>query len=645
MVVILSALVVVGFGLASRAAGGGELEYMEAEAADATEISYVVAGRQGVACNESAFGDEAAITVGSRVEGVVVDSATSICFRAQLENGNYVYKKYGEPKLRIWIKETFPEGAGGQEDAEATGLSISSFGNGLAYVKISQRGAACDGAVFGLGASGVTEVIGTDNEYSVDLREAFGSPNPGSPVPETIALCFRADYGDGNYIYEKYGDEQSNIFFSGGWGDDAETDPQPLRASAPTATSLDYVFVEAGETCGAGTFSAAAEDDIQTATTAGTSQREVSLDPQTLQDNDGICFRAGYSGGAYQYKKYGRDGQLINFKFVWAFELTIRLEGNNSLEISGNREIASWQALSNEKAGWTTCDESAFGESAAASKSGTGSTADPSSVVERYYVTVELSRVEDNGRTYCIRATDKDGNHAYGPSPTINVPFHFGARVYQVRNTMRGVVDSSDRRTFDSIQWTAVRSAWWDNFGCRASAFDTITNDNALVLAQHYGTNYSTDSHVSFALDEDDVAGGQYCVRVVATAGGLSRTAYKSLTIFRLDNPHVVTIAQTGNRMTASATGTQELSWEAVVTDGSYAAEGTCEEAAFSRIDPATGETVTPRVLTAQNSLNLQASDNGRIFCFMAADSSGATSYVTSPAANVATGTQTDALF
>ena len=532
LVIILSALVVVGFGLASRAAGGGELEYMEAEAAGAEEISYVVANQRGVACNAGAFSDASAIVTGSRVDGPTVDSATSICFRARLSNGNYVYKKYGEPKLRIWIKAIFPEGAGGEDGIDATGLSINSFGSGLEYVRIGQRGAACDAAAFSANPSGIVRVTGTDYQYDVDLQQAFSSPNPASPAPATVALCFRADYGSGNYIYEKYGDEQSDIFFSGGWQDEAGAEPQSLRASAPTAASLDYVFVTAGAACDGATFSGAAAAEIQTANTAGTSQREVSLTPQTLRDNEGICFRAGYSGGFYQYKKYSQDEQLISFKFVWAFELSIRPDGNNSLEILANREIASWQALSNE-ASWTTCDSTAFGEDTTPDKSGVGSDRDLES--GEYYTAFELSR-EDNGRIYCIRATDKDGNHAYGLSPAINTPFHFGARVFQVRNTLRGVVDSSDQRTFDSIQWTAVRSARWDSFGCRANTFSIIINDSAWVLAQHYGTNYSTDSHVSFTLDEDDVD-GQYCVRVVATVNGLSRSGLQISNHFKAGKP------------------------------------------------------------------------------------------------------------
>ena len=159
-------------------------------------------------------------------------------------------------------------------------------------------------------------------------------------------LCFRVDYGLGNYIYEVYGGG-SGIIFDRNRGEDslAEETLAGLTAAAATAERLAYVVLDyPGRSCGATAFNIDADFIVF----SPPEYPETSIEGEALEAADALCFRANYGGGRYAYEKYG--GRKIEIKPH--YKLTLSIERHDGrLLIHSTTDVFSWQFVRSDGGG------------------------------------------------------------------------------------------------------------------------------------------------------------------------------------------------------------------------------------------------------------------------------------------------------
>ena len=152
-----------------------------------------------------------------------VINAQSLCFRADFDNDNYIYEKYGDIESDIflhggWIVNDNPEpesitGSTPTYNQSQTktptlpsDLHASAPGSSrLAYTPLS-LGGRCNADTFRIDGDYITHTpVG---EYQITVDALIVNANDG--------ICFRADYGNGNFVYKEY-TEHDGIVFSYMW--------------------------------------------------------------------------------------------------------------------------------------------------------------------------------------------------------------------------------------------------------------------------------------------------------------------------------------------------------------------------------------------------------------------------------------------
>ena len=254
-------LVILGVGLSVWAGSGandshhsGDLAYLQIEAEAADRIEYVILHQPGMTCDAGVFGSGSIEAIAGRIDvSIVNDPATvGLCVRADYGYGNYLYKKYGDD--RSFIRLIPADESDNAESPDRSNWPAShdrwriSIGPGLVsknrpsidtaeFIVLGYRDTTCAASAF----EGKEPTIVANNQL-IDLT--YGVPQAADP--SASALCFRADYGDGNYLYAGHGID-SGIILSGGRQKGFQLDEivfADLTASALAADRLQYVVFQ-----------------------------------------------------------------------------------------------------------------------------------------------------------------------------------------------------------------------------------------------------------------------------------------------------------------------------------------------------------------------------------------------------------------
>ncbi len=459
---IAAGLIILGLGLSLQAGGGtlnhsGDLAYLQVEAEGAEAIEYVVLKQPGVACDASAFAD-GGITVDDGQIGVeiVEDIATvGLCIRADYGYGNYLYEKYDDDLSFIFlILEEQPDDSDAAT-APAFGLRVS-IGSGVLgenasipaeYVVLTHRSIACDAAAFTNGGS--TAVI---HNQLIDLN--YDDPGLVGDGLGAQILCFRADYGFGNYVYEMSG-ISANIFFNEELTDQPLTGEQAggvilddLTALAPMAESLQYVvFSYPGKSCQANSFNIDA--DFITFSLSG--YPELIIEAEILASAEALCFRADYGDGRYAYQKYG--GRKIEIRPHYKLTLSSEKVGGQ-LRISSNTDVVRWRLARNEYGGYFYGSTGGFvnrcGSNVAFSKSPLDLFESSDSGNKTWVIDLPE---QDYGLQYCIEAQDGQGSIAYlGTAPIVS---DLRIEIVQEGSILKAAINQPEQ----AESWQAVKTS------------------------------------------------------------------------------------------------------------------------------------------------------------------------------------------
>ena len=348
------------------------------------------------------------------------------------------------------------------------------------YVILSHRSMACNGAAF-VGA----EPTVVHNGQLIDV--SYNNSQDGGLPP----LCFRADYGFGNYVYKAYGNGTGITFNnhqdkpqtleelgSGGFASD-------MTASALAAQELSYViFVEPGKTCSSTSFTIN-EDSI---TYSPPDYPELIVPQEILEMSEALCFRADYGNDLYAYEKYG--GQQI--KIEPHYKLTLLAERKNGqLLIRSNTDVAGWRFVRSDQQVFIyeydhACKASVFDAARRApedepdEKNQTPAPSlslarvltayDRSPIVEDSgnpdnTLAIELAK-EDYGLEYCIEAVDEQGSRAYIGSGVITSDLR--VQVVQEGNKLKASTNLPEQ----VVDWQAVKTSG----ACSSYSFVSRTN-------------------------------------------------------------------------------------------------------------------------------------------------------------------------
>ena len=164
---------------------------------------YVFFTRSNAACDATAFDSDSkpapTINDGGILSLPSSSTGIALCLRTNYGGDNYIYKKYG-----TWPEIRFHENLDNLEanNPQNNLLAIARHANNLQYVVFNLPGRTCQADSFNI-----------DEDFIVYPDQ--DKPSDILVEPEVLenadALCFRADYGEGNYIYEKYGGAKISI--------------------------------------------------------------------------------------------------------------------------------------------------------------------------------------------------------------------------------------------------------------------------------------------------------------------------------------------------------------------------------------------------------------------------------------------------
>ena len=463
---IFAGAVILGLGLSLQASDGtdipnhsGDLSYLQINAEGATTIEYVVLKQPAMACDGGAFANGEVVANANQIGAAIVEDAATVglCIRADYGYGNYLYEKYGDDLS--FIRLTLEEQANEPDASLPTfGLRVS-IGLGRLdndvlippgeYVTLRHRSIACDAAAFANGDSTTVS-----NNQLID--PGYNGPRQAGGGPDSAQiLCFRADYGFGNYVYEIYG-MSSNISFSGGTG----KGPSPeelvftdLTAMAPVAQGLHYVvFIYPGKSCSVRSFNI----DADFITFSAPGYPELAIEAEVLASAEALCFRADFGDGLYAYQKYG--GRKIEIEPHYKLTLSAEKEAGQ-LRIRSNTDVSSWQLSRGDYKGRFLGPSNSLGGHSIFNRCSPHvghfiSAADlpeTSEYGEKEWV-VNL-RTEDYGRKYCIRAEDSRGSVAYLATAVLASELSF--EVVQEGEMLKASIN----RPAEAVDWQAVKTS------------------------------------------------------------------------------------------------------------------------------------------------------------------------------------------
>ena len=464
------------------------------------------------------------------------------------------------------------------------------------YVILSHRSMVCNGTAF-VGA----EATVVHNGQLIDI--SYGNSQDGDGV---LPLCFRADYGFGNYVYKAYG---TGITF-----DKHQDKPQTpgespalsdMTASALSAQELSYViFVEPGKTCSSTSF-AIDEDSI---TYSPPDYPELIVLREILEMSEALCFRADYGNDLYAYEKYG--GRRI--KIEPHYKLTLSVEKKNGqLLIRSSTDVAGWRFVRSDQEASSyeydhTCNASVFDadlrtpEDESDEKTPTlglpvlrvPTAYDKSPIAEDSgnpdnTLAIELAK-EDYGSEYCIEAVDEQGSRAYAGSGVIISVLR--VQIVQEGNMLKTVSDISSERAVD---WQAVKTSG----ACSSYSFVSRSDQRR---------------EPSFELTRRD-HNRYYCFKVTDEYGGyvLAKSSLINMAVW----PEIEPVEQLDNILRATVNNLDNWGiarhlnhWRAVKVD-----RPVCDEGVIENGTPA-GEHFS--IYSTYQLLHLKPEDVGSYFCF-----------------------------
>ena len=471
------------------------------------------------------------------------------------------------------------------------------------YVILSHRSMVCNGTAF-VGA----EPTVVHNGQLIDV--SYDNSQHGDGIPP---LCFRADYGFGNYVYKAYGIGSGITFVNHpqtldevGSGDAALSD---ITASALAAQELSYViFVESGKTCSSTSF-AIDEDSI---TYSPPDYPELIVPQEASEYAKALCFRADYGNDLYAYEKYG--GQQI--KIEPHYKLTLSVEKKNGqLLIRSNTDVAGWRFVRSDQKSFIynydhTCNASVFDAARGTPEDESDdeeislpilrvpTAYDKSPIAEDSgnpdnTLAIELAK-EDYGLDYCIEAVDEQGSRAYIGSGVITSDLR--VEVVQEGAMLKASTNLPEQNLPEqTAYWQAVKTSG----ACSSHSFVSRTDQRR---------------EPSFELTRRD-HNRYYCFKVTDKYGGhvLAKSPLINMAIWpeielveQLDNN--ILMATLGNNLDGWGVVRHLNDWRAVKVD-----RPVCDEGVIENGTPATEQFAK---YSTYQLLSLKPEDVGSYFCF-----------------------------
>ena len=494
LLAVLAVIVVIG--LSTRAAGARQIESISVFRHDdesTQNIDYVEVSLEyfkkrarnfSTSCDAQTFIDNAdSIIPSAEIENVDKNKAVisgdiqSFCFRVGFGD-KYVYTSvpiYGvSGGMPIYIKPLFEFPASASEGGKPGGnmtlllVHVEDYGDvereytDIEYVALKRRGLPCNESAF----KAADKIFSGENgdllegdlvdlelfglgQYTVEsLKES--KTQPPKPKYPAVALCFRTRT-DVEYHYEKYGDESSGLKLQGGWvfafnEESSRKDKliltDDLNVYAIGAFKIDWVALPQGGVCSEQSFA-------ESAGSIGTflpslqpiddfSFVKGAIKASFLDSHYGLCFRADYDGGIYEYKQYDRFWTLVQTEIVYKFTLET-YQVDHLLNVQSGRQIGSYRAIRSDFWGSydKPCGELTFETSPSPSRI-VYSQVPVLPAVKSAYAIDSFSRgfnlyldASDAGRLYCIEVTDTKNNKGYILSQIIYRPSVYEVSVVQ----------------------------------------------------------------------------------------------------------------------------------------------------------------------------------------------------------------------
>ena len=318
-------------------------------------------------CNQQAFVDYAErITYSARrvdYDKDIKDKAADIaviCFRiGGWGSGKYLYRSYhlkgayGAPQLDI-VRLDY-QGKNIKSGGNIIKIWVGGpTGGTVEYIPLLETGQVCEAAAFEKTTIKPFEI---QPGSEVDLRP-FGLAVyriDQSALVETVkypavALCFRAKQ-DVEYYYKKYGDQNSGIFFAGGYASVRSTritqevqEKDSDLSVRSSAHRLDWAPLKPGQTCDGSVFVPSWRirgTDVR----SGLGGTSFKISAAVLASLNGLCFKANYGNGNLIYKAHHRFDSLAQLRVAYKFLLTATQEndghefGGSFLAIDSNEAI------------------------------------------------------------------------------------------------------------------------------------------------------------------------------------------------------------------------------------------------------------------------------------------------------------------
>ena len=588
--VAFAAAIILGLGFSLQAGSdtddpnhSGDLSYLLIKAEDARNIEYVVLEQPGVTCDAGLFADGGITADDGRIEAEIVEDPATVglCVRADYGYGNYLYEKYGDDWSFIRIA---PEERPADSDASPPVLGLRvSIGLGVPdqdvtisaeYVPLRHRSIACDAAVF----ANATPTAVFNNQL---IHPGYDGPRNVGSDSEPV-LCFRADYGSGNYVYAVNGIVE-NILFSGGTANSPTSDEvvfADLTAWAPTAEHLHYVvFIYPGKSCSARSFNIDADFIVF----SPPEQPELFVEAEELEEIEALCFRADYGDGYYAYQKFG--GRKIEIEPRYRLTLTAEKK-SGQLRIYSNTNVSSWQLSRGDHMGRFFGGRSPFARCSphVGHFISAADLPETSEYSEQEWA-VNL-RPEDYGRKYCIRAEDSRGSVAY--LATAVLASDLSLEVIQEGDILKASIN----RPEEAVDWQAVKTSG------ECSHFSFIVRAD---IKEELSFGLTRRDHNRF-----------YCFRVKDKYGGY--VFRRSPIINTAVRPEIVSVEQLGDVVLAEAGEVLNKSlyrleqWRIAKVD-----QAVCDEDA---INEGTPRPIVLEDVSASQLAFLEADDVGHYLCF-----------------------------
>ena len=367
---------------------------------------YVFFTRSSATCDATAFDSDSkpapTINDGGILSLPSSSTGVALCLRTNYGGDNYIYKQYG-----TWPKIDFNENVGnyGRDNPQNNLQAVARHANSLQYVVFNLPGRTCQADSFNI-----------DEDFIVDPdQDRLWDILVESEVLENAdALCFRADYGEGNYIYEKYGGAKISITRHYRLTLTAEkmTGPRLSISSNTDVSRWRIVRSQPGGSEFQGGYGQCNQETIEYVAfwhewnfekyqnTYRTAADNIAEDPErhfvfdlTLNDHSrSFCVEAIDENGS---RSYLNTGPMVSDLKLSVAQQEDRLEA----VADDPAQVVAWQAV---KTSNRSCAARHFNNQA-------NQTTNPS---------FELTR-RDHNRYYCFRAKDKLGLSAFASSSLI----------------------------------------------------------------------------------------------------------------------------------------------------------------------------------------------------------------------------------